>query len=132
MESFKRAAPIIVIIGLMLFTGAGLHQGLLSSKEPLVATDDPRRVSNSLPEVVLYSTDWCGYCKEARLYFKAKQVAFIEKDIEKETLAAQEYRRYGGNGVPFIRINNRNMQGFSAKVFKGAYLEELDLDTRSN
>ena len=33
--------------------------------------------------VVMYSTTWCGYCKQARNYFQQNNIAFAEYDVEK-------------------------------------------------
>lgn len=42
----------------------------------------PPDFSAQHPEgVVLYATDWCGYCKKTRDFFKQHNIAFVEYDI---------------------------------------------------
>ena len=84
-------------------------------------------VAPSLPssapneQVVMYSTEWCGYCKKARNYFRNKNIAFTEYDIEKDAAAKQAYDRIGGRGVPVILVGQRRMNGFSEAGFQKIY-----------
>lgn len=66
--------------------------------------------------VTLYSTSWCGVCKEARAFFRSKGVSFTDKDIEKDASAKAELDRKlpGATGVPVIDIGGDIMPGFSA------------------
>lgn len=80
----------------------------------------PQRVAvNS--RVTMYSTSWCGYCKKARLYFRANRIAFTELDIEKNHQAKRQYDRLGGRGVPLILVGERRMSGFSIAGFNKIY-----------
>ena len=38
-------------------------------------------------KVIMYATDWCGYCKKARRYFRKNGISFTEYDIEKDAAA---------------------------------------------
>ena len=64
--------------------------------------------------VVLYTTGWCGYCRQARAYLASKGVAYREIDIEtKDGLMA--YVQAGGkNGVPMLVAKGHFISGFSA------------------
>ena len=42
------------------------------------------------PQITLYSTTWCGYCKMAEKYLHDKGISFIEKDVEADQEAMQE------------------------------------------
>jgi len=68
--------------------------------------------------VVMYSTDWCGYCKKARAYFRANNITFTDHDIEKDSSAKREYDRLGGRGVPLILVGDKQMNGFSIGGFE--------------
>ena len=69
--------------------------------------------------LVMYSTEWCGYCKKARRYLNEQGIAFTEKDIEKSEAARREYRQRGGSGgVPYFVKGSRAMQGFQADRLK--------------
>ena len=69
----------------------------------------------------MYSTSWCGYCRQARRYFKSKDIKYIERDIERSRLAKRAYDRLGGNGVPLIVVGENKMSGFSERQFDRLY-----------
>ncbi len=72
-------------------------------------------------KVVLYSTDWCAYCKQARRYFRRKGIAYVEYDIEKDARAKREYDRMGATGVPVVLVGKKRMNGFSEAGFERIY-----------
>ena len=71
--------------------------------------------------VVLYGADWCGYCKKAKRYFRAKNIAFREDDVEKSSKGRKDYKKMGGGGVPIILVGNKRLNGFSAAAFDRVY-----------
>jgi glutaredoxin len=71
--------------------------------------------------VVMYSASWCGYCRKARNYFKAKGIPFIEYDIEKSRAAAKRHKKMGASGVPVILYRDKRMNGFSEAGFERIY-----------
>jgi len=80
--------------------------------------DNPSRRTS---KVVMYSTDWCGYCKKAREYFRSQKIAFVEYDIEKYPRAKREYDALGARGVPVILVGDKRMNGFSPGGFQNIY-----------
>lgn len=85
-----------------------------------------RNINFDIPErrkgqVVMYSTDWCGYCKKARDYFRSQNIAFVEYDIEKNPQARRQYDALGAKGVPVILVGDKRMNGFSVSGFQGIY-----------
>lgn len=68
--------------------------------------------------VVMYSTSWCGYCKKARKYFSANNIAYRDYDIEQDRFAKSRYDRLGGRGVPVILVGDKRMNGFSVAGFE--------------
>jgi glutaredoxin len=64
-------------------------------------------------ELTMYATTWCGYCKRARAYFAAKQIAYREVDIEASPANKAEYKEAGGKGVPHFVQGERKMRGFT-------------------
>lgn len=81
-------------------------------------------VANSAAPVTIYTTEWCGYCKKAKAHMKAKGIAYVEYDVEKEADRAKEFRQYGGRGVPLLVVRGKVMHGFDA--------QELDELTAAN
>ena len=68
--------------------------------------------------VTMYSTDWCGHCKNARKYFAAKGISYREIDVEKSESGAREFKSLGGSGVPLILVGGKAMSGFDAESFE--------------
>ena len=62
--------------------------------------------------VVLYATDWCGYCKQTKRFLDQKGIPFKEFDIEKDTEARKAYEALGGRGIPLIDVNGTLIRGF--------------------
>jgi len=87
-------------------------------------TYDPYKKSKpkaSSKRVVMFSTSWCGVCKQAKRYFRAKGISFSDYDIDKNSTARAQYKKLGGRGVPLIVVGNRRMVGFSAAGFEQMY-----------
>ena len=77
-------------------------------------------MSDDKAPVIIYSTNWCAYCKMARQYLMSLNVPVVEKNIEEDQAAHQELMdKIGGNfrGVPVIDINGDIILGFDrAKI----------------
>ena len=73
------------------------------------------------PHVTMYSADWCGYCDQARKYFRQNSIPFTEYDVENSQKGRRDYRRMGEGGVPVILVGDRKMRGFSAGAFRKLY-----------
>ena len=71
--------------------------------------------------VIMYSAAWCGYCKQARQYFRRSGISFVEYDIEKNQNARRAYDAIGGNGVPVILVGNKRLNGFTVANFQSIY-----------
>ena len=68
------------------------------------------------PELVLYSADWCGVCRNAKAFFGANGIAYREVNIDNDTTGAAEFKRvYGGGGIPLAVAGDKTMRGFSAE-----------------
>jgi glutaredoxin len=83
--------------------------------QPLAAAVEPA------PDVVLYSAQWCGYCRKARTYFQSQGIAFKEYDVEKSAQGRRDYRALNARGVPVILIGRQRMNGFSVEAFSAVY-----------
>ncbi|MFO7304609.1 MAG: glutaredoxin 3 [Gammaproteobacteria bacterium] len=66
------------------------------------------------PQVVMYSTTWCGYCQRARNLLASKGVAFHEIKIDENPAQRQiMIERSGGRRtVPQIFIGDRHIGGY--------------------
>lgn len=78
------------------------------------------------PAVILYSTSWCGYCRKARAFLKQRNVAYVEKDVERDPVAGQEATRKTGGygGVPVLDIGGTIIHGFDVPAIERALAEQ--------
>ena len=74
-------------------------------------------------EVVLYSTQRCGFCRKARAHFAARDIPYTEYDVETTEKGWRDYNRMNGRGVPIILIGGERMNGFSASLFDQMYAQ---------
>ena len=66
-------------------------------------------------KVIVYSTNWCAYCKMAKRYLGDKGITVQDKNIEEDPEAHKELMdKIGGNfrGVPVIDIAGTIVLGF--------------------
>lgn len=73
------------------------------------------------PRIVMYSTDWCGYCKRLRAEFQENNVDFTEIDIEKVADSDLLATTMGIRGVPATWVGYRRVQGASLSDVKKAF-----------
>ena len=69
------------------------------------------------PQIRMYSTDWCVYCRKAREYMARNRIRYTELDVEKSATAKAEYQHLGGRGVPVIFVGAQRMNGYSEEGF---------------
>lgn len=71
--------------------------------------------------VVIYTTPTCGYCYMAKEFLSQRGVPFVEKDVSRNPVAAQEMvRRSGQRGVPVIVVGDRVIVGFNRPLLEEA------------
>ena len=68
--------------------------------------------------VIMYTTQWCPYCRKARAYFERHKFRYIEYDIEASAENLTKFHDLNGRGVPLILVGDKRMQGFSPKSFE--------------
>lgn len=66
--------------------------------------------------VVLYATDWCGYCKLTRRFLDQKGIPYREFDIEKNAEARKAYEALGGRGIPMLDVNGTLIRGYEPEA----------------
>ncbi|MHC8307187.1 glutaredoxin family protein [Pseudomonas sp. PB3P13] len=70
--------------------------------------------------IVLYATEWCGYCKLTRRFLDQKGIPYQEFDIEKNTEARKAYEALGGGGIPIIDVNGTLIRGYDPDAILAA------------
>jgi len=68
--------------------------------------------------VTVYSTPTCPYCTMAKKYLTQSGIAFVEKDVSRDPVAAQELARMGERGVPVIDIDGQKVVGFNKPLLE--------------
>jgi glutaredoxin 3 len=64
------------------------------------------------PEVTVYTSDWCPYCRRAKDLLTRKNVSFSEINVEDEPKAREEMiARSNRRTVPQIFIGDRHVGG---------------------
>ena len=86
----------------------GMDAGLASVR-PCHAAEVAHKAA---PDIVMYATASCGYCKKARAYFTAHHVTWREVDIESSAAAKQDWEAKQGMGTPLIFIDGQRIEGF--------------------
>lgn len=87
-------------------------------ESPTIVRNDVTPTSSN---VVLYSTQWCGYCKRARECFRANRISFEEYDVEKSRKGKRDFKKLRARGVPVILVGESRMNGFSEESFRAMY-----------
>jgi glutaredoxin 3 len=73
-----------------------------------------KTVSSVPANVVLYTTEYCSYCHQAKRLLTRKRVAFTEVPVEgRPDLRSFLISASGQRTVPQIFINGRSVGGFS-------------------
>lgn len=84
---------------------------------------------SATPEIIMYSTAFCGYCQRARGLLERKGVAFLEIKVDED--ASQRdimLKRSGGRRtVPQIFIGERHVGGYDdlAALDRSGELDKL-------
>ncbi len=81
--------------------------------------------------IQLFSTEWCGVCKQARKWMKSRNLPFEERDLEKDPgalPALQKAARKAGvspasiqGSVPVIVVGDQILKGFNKGAIEKAW-----------
>lgn len=83
------------------------------TRHVVLARSRPGLAVAAQPNVVLYTTTTCGVCKRALAYLDRRGVRYLNKDINADPEAREEFRKKGGRGVPLIEVDGEIMRGFN-------------------
>jgi len=75
-----------------------------------------KQSASDVKRVVIYTTSTCPACKAAKQYMTQKGINYQEMDVNQSPQAFEEFRRFGGQGVPLIRVGDKQMEGFNAQA----------------
>lgn len=103
---------LTLAVGVVLF-GAAL--ALLPAESTSAVT--PAADRGDEPQVILYATSWCGWCRKTRALLDELEVEYADLDIETSEQAAREYRDKAGPnaGVPVLDIAGTIVRGYDER-----------------
>lgn len=65
-----------------------------------------------MKNIVIYTSNTCGYCHLAKDYFNENKIEFTEKNVSTDSEARKELMSQGFMGVPVIFVDDEVIQGF--------------------
>lgn len=65
-----------------------------------------------MKNVLVYTSNTCGYCHEVKKYLDEIGVSFEEKNVSTDMEARKELMSKGFMGVPVVVIDEEYVQGF--------------------
>ena len=68
-------------------------------------------------KIVLYSADWCGFCRKAKRYLARRGVDHEVRDVDDPRYAEELKRKTGSRSIPVIDVDGRVLTGFSASSY---------------
>jgi glutaredoxin len=92
-------------------SAAALDAGPVQNRPP----PDPAQITQALRStpVTMFTTQWCGVCTRARNFFRANQIPFKERDIDRSAADRQELLALTGKtSIPYIDIDGQRISGF--------------------
>ena len=82
-----------------------------------------------MPEVRVYSTKQCPYCRMVKAYLERRKIPFAEIDVSGDAEAAGEMIRISGqNGVPVTVVGDKVIVGFDAQALNEVFGGEAPVD----
>jgi len=102
---------IVALAFLLAFMLVRHYSTGLSDKPLVIHGQNP-------PEILMFGTQSCPYCAEARAFFAKHKLAYTEKDIEKSDSARNMFYLLGGRGTPLIIVNGVALHGFDEQMLR--------------
>ncbi len=65
-----------------------------------------------MKKVIIYASDSCGYCHQAKKFLMDHHISFQEKKVDFDKQAQMEMMQMGAKGVPVIKVNDEIIFGF--------------------
>lgn len=65
-----------------------------------------------MKNIVIYTSNTCGYCHLAKDYLNENKIEFTEKNVSSDPQARKELMSQGFMGVPVIFVDEEVIQGF--------------------
>lgn len=73
--------------------------------------------------IVLYGTDSCPYCIQARAFLRERNIAFIDRDVSASAQNRREFAQLGRKAVPVMLVGERLLTGFNPDHLESALIK---------
>lgn len=80
-----------------------------------------KRAAPDTRQAVLFTAEWCGYCRQAKAYLAAKGFAYQEYDIDTPDGMQALIEVGGGRSVPLLLLNGKRVKGFSPSGYNALF-----------
>jgi len=74
-----------------------------------------------IKRVTMYSTNHCPFCRQARNYFRANRIPYLERNIDRSSFALRQFKAMNSFGTPTFVVGKRKLVGFSVARFRNFY-----------
>jgi glutaredoxin len=76
-------------------------------------------------QIVLYSADWCGWCKKAKSHLDAKGINYVIRDIDEARYLQELVSKTGQKGIPVLDVGGKIVTGFSPERYDALIRENV-------
>lgn len=111
----RRWIWVVALAGIFAFQQRETLRDWIDPPQPIAVPADFK--------AIMYTTATCPYCAKARKLLNARQVPFIEVDVDKSEAGFEEFQRLGGQGVPVLVIDQKIIHGFDRAKIEQALAE---------
>lgn len=70
------------------------------------------------PRVVIYTTQRCPHCHEAKRWLKSNDIPFLDFNVGKPGKIQKQFFQMGERSVPVIVIGDERLRGFNPHKLK--------------
>jgi glutaredoxin 3 len=88
---------------------------------PATTEEKPPVAQAVSTKVVIYTTPTCPHCRRALQHMQARNIAYVQKDVQHDQANRAEFKRLGGRGVPHILMGDTVVVGFDPRGFDQKY-----------
>jgi len=95
--------------------GAGSTPSRASRRSATGKSSQRAAAHRRQPEVLVYTTAWCGWCQKTLQFLDERGVRYVNKDIEANNWNREELiEKTGRTSIPVVEIDGEIIRGYNA------------------